>query len=120
MRLVIFLILTLKIHLLIIKTEIVKTDVKFYRHFANVENGSMQVLKDTYNEALEEIETFAEISNLCEGSEEEPEIYNFKNFEVNIEKFNERLFPRVDNEHEKIHNQFSSAILCALRFDKTG
>ena len=112
--------MTLKIHLLIIKTEIVKTDVKFYRHFANVENGSMQVLKDAYNEALEDIETFAEISNLCEGSEEEPEIYNFKNFEVNIEKFNERLFPRVDNEHEKIHNQFSSAILCALRFDKTG
>ena len=62
--------LTLKIHLLIIKTEIVKADVKFYRHFANVENNIEQVLKDTYNEALEDIETFDEISNLCEGSEE--------------------------------------------------
>ena len=42
-----------------------------------------------------------------------------KNFEVNIGKFNENLFPRVDVEHEKIHDQFSSAISYALRFDKT-
>ena len=103
-----------------IDNQEVKTDVNFYRHFANVENDIEQVLKDTYNEALEDIETFDEISNLCEGSEEESEIDNFKNFEVNIGKFNERLFPRVDDEHEKIHNQFSSAILYALRFDKTG
>ena len=33
-----------------------------------------------YNEALEDIEIFDEISNLCEGSEEEPEIDNFKHF----------------------------------------
>ena len=103
-----------------IDNQEVKTDVNFYRHFANVENDIEQVLKDTYNEALEDIETFDEISDLCEGSEEEPEINNFKNFEVNIGKFNESLFPRVDVEHEKIHNQFSSAILYALRFDKTG
>ena len=103
-----------------IDNQEVKTDVNFYRHFANVENDIEQVLKDTYNEALEDIETFDEISNLCEGSEEESEIDNFKNFEVNIGKFNERLFPRVDDEHEKIHNQFSSAISYALRFDKTG
>ena len=103
-----------------IDNQEVKTDVNFYRHFANVQNDIEQVLKDTYNEALEDIETFDEISNLCEGSEEEPEINNFKNFEVNIGKSNESLFPRVDVEHEKIHNQFSSAILYALRFDKTG
>ena len=93
-----------------IDNQEVKTDVSFYRHFANVENVIEQVLKDAYNEALEDIETFDEISNLCEGSEEEPEIDNFTNFEVDIEKFNESLFPRVDVEHEKVHNQFSRAI----------
>ena len=103
-----------------IDNQEVKTDVNFYRHFANVENDIEQVLKDTYNEALEDIETFDEILNLCGGSEEEPEIDNFKNFEVNIGKFNKSLFPRIDVEHEKIHAQFSSAISYALRFDKTG
>ena len=98
----------------------VKTDVNFYRHFANVENDIEQVLEDTYNEALEDIETFDEISNLCEGSEEEPEIEDFKNFEGDIKKFNESLFPRIDVEHEKVHNQSSSTTLYALRFNKTG
>ena len=69
---------------------------------------------------LKIFEKFDEISNLCEGSEKEPEIDDFKNFEVDIKKFNESLFPRVDVEHEKVHNQFSSAILYALRFNKTG
>ena len=103
-----------------IDNQEVKTYVNLFRHFANVENDIDQVLKDAYNEALEDIDTFDEISNLDEDSEEETEIDNFKNFEVDIKNFNESLFPRVDVEHEKVHNQFSSAILYALRFDKTG
>ena len=103
-----------------IDNQEVKTDVNFYRHFANVGNDIEQVLKDAYNEALEDIETFDEISNLCEGSEEEPEIEDFKNFEGDIKKFNESLFPRIDVEHEKVHNQSSSTTLYALRFNKTG
>ena len=98
----------------------VNTDANFYRHFANVENDVEQVLKDTYNEALEEIEKFDEISNLCEGSEEESDIDNFHKFEKDIKKFNETLFPRVDIEDQKTHNQFSCAILYAVRFYKTG
>ena len=82
-----------------IDNQEVKTDVSFYRHFANVENDIDQVLKDAYNEALEDIDKFDEISNLCEGSEEEAEIDDFKNFEVDIKKFNESLFPRVDVDH---------------------
>ena len=77
-------------------------------------------MKDTYNEALEEIEKFDEISNLCEGSEEESDIDNFHKFEKDIKKFNETLFPRVDIEDQKTHNQFSCAILYAVRFYKTG
>ena len=105
----------------LIDNQEVKTDVSFYRHFANVENDIDQVLKDAYNEVLEDIDKFDEISNLCEGSEEEEaEIDCFKNFEVDIKKFNESLFPRVDVDHEKVHNQFCNTILYALRFDKTG
>ena len=103
-----------------IDNQDVNTDANFYRHFANVQNDIEQVLKDTYNEVLEDTETFDEISNLCAGSEEESEIDNFNNVEVDIKKFNETLFPRVDVEDEKVHNQFSCAILYALRFDKTG
>ena len=43
----------------------VNTDANFYRHFANVENDTEQVLKDSYDEGLEDIENFEEISNLC-------------------------------------------------------
>ena len=82
-----------------IDNQEVKTDVNFYRHFANVENDiendadndfDIKVLKDAYNEALEDkaLDKFDEISNLCEVSEEEAEIDDFKNFEVDIKKFN--------------------------------
>ena len=87
----------------------------FNRHFANVENDIEQVLKDSYNEGLEDIENFNEISNLCEGSEDESEIGNFKSFEADIEKFKETLFPRFDIEDQKVYNQFSCATLYALR-----
>ena len=69
-----------------IDNQEVKPDVSFYRHFANVENDTNQVLKDAYNETLEDIDKFDEISNLCEGSEEEAEIDDFKNFEIDIKK----------------------------------
>ena len=69
-----------------IDNQEVKTDVSFYRHFANVESDIDQVLKDAYNEALEDNDKFDETSNLCEGSEEEAEIDNFNNFEVDIKK----------------------------------
>ena len=98
----------------------VNTDATFYRYFANVEKDVEQVFKDSYDEGLEDIENFDEISNLCKGSEVESEIDNFKNFEVDIGKFKETLFPRVDVEDQNVHNQFSCAILYALRFDKTG
>ena len=55
----------------------VGTDVNFYRHFANVENDLDQVLRDSHNEALEDIEQFDEISNLCDGSDSEIQIDEF-------------------------------------------
>ena len=97
----------------------VNTDINLYRQFDNVENDIEQVLRETYNEAIEGIENFDEISNLRDGSEDEIEIDDFKNFELDIKKFNESLFPRVDNENEKAENQFCKVVLYALRFDKT-
>ena len=77
-------------------------------------------MKDAHNEALADIDRLDEIPNLCDGSEDEAEIDNFKNFEMDIQKFKDTLFPRVDAENEKIENQFCKAILYALRFDKNG
>ena len=89
----------------------VSTAVNFYRHFANVENDTEQVLKDTYNEAIIDFEKLDEISNLFDCSEDEAEL--------DIKKFNEILFPRVYVAHEKVENRFYNAILYVLRFDKT-
>ena len=103
-----------------IDNEEVQTDVNFYRDFSNFENYIEQVLKDTHNEALEDIDRLDEISNLCDGSEDEAEINDFKNFEIDIQKFKDTSFPRIDAENEKIENQFCKAILYALPFDKNG
>ena len=43
----------------------VNTDVNFYRGFTNVENDIKQVLKEPYEESLEDLENFDEISNLA-------------------------------------------------------
>ena len=96
----------------------VNTGVSFYRGFTNVENDIEQVLKKSYEESLEDLDNFDETSNLCYGSEEEKlEIDDFKTFEVDIEKFEETLFPRVDVEVQKIHKQICYTILYALRYD---
>ena len=65
------------------------------------------------------MKNFGEISNLCNGSEDEIEIDDFKNFELDFKKFNESSFPRVDNENKKIENQFCQVVLYTSRFDKT-
>ena len=82
------------------------TDVIFYKGFTNVENDIKQVLQETYEESLKDRNNFDEISNLCYGSE------------VDIEKFEDTLFPKVDKESQKVHNQICYTILHALKFDK--
>ena len=94
------------------------TDVNFYRGFTNVENDIKQVLQETNEESLKDLDNFDEISNLCYGSEEDLEIDDFKNSEVDIKKFEDTLFPKVDKESQKVHNQICYTILYALKFDK--
>ena len=71
------------------------TDVDFYRQFTNVENDLDQVLAEALNEALADIEQFDEISNLCDGSDSETQIDEFKDSKIDITKFKDTLL-RVD------------------------
>ena len=61
-----------------IDDQSVATDIDFYRQFANVENDINQVLNETHNEALQDIDQFDEVSNLCDGSDRELKKKNFK------------------------------------------
>ena len=88
----------------------------FYRQFANVENDLDQVLSDVWNEALQNIDQFDEISSLNDDSENEMEVDDFKGSQDNVEKFNKTLFP---NESEN-QNQFCQVILLALNFKING
>ena len=91
-------------------------DVNFYRNFDNIETDIEQTLREEYNRGLEDIENFEEISNLCESSEDELEIDDFKNAKEKIVSFNETLFP---NTHDK-NNRLINVLLLAIRFDKVG
>ena len=88
-------------------------DVNFYRNFDNIETDIEQTLKEEYDRGLEDIENFEEISNLCESSEDELEIDDFKNAKEKIVNFNETLFPTHDKS-----NQLINVLLLAIRFDK--
>ena len=99
--------------------EVNDNDVNFYRTFNNVETDIEQTLKEEYERDLEDIENFDEISNLCESSEEELEIDDFKNAKEKIENFNETLFPKTNNENIE-NNRLITVLLLAIRFDKVG
>ena len=79
--------------------EVNHNEVNFYLTFNNVETDIDQSLKEEYERSLEDIENFDEISSLCESSEEDSEIDDFKNAKEKIENFNETLFPKTNNEN---------------------
>ena len=54
---------------------------------------------------------------MCEG-DYELEIDDFKESNADIEKFEETLFPKVEEIHQKIENQFCKVILYAILHDK--
>ena len=79
----------------------------------------LKLIKEEYEKGLEDIENFDEISNLCESSEEELEIDDFKDAKEKIENFNETLFPKTNNENIE-NNRLITVLLLAIRFDKVG
>ena len=94
-------------------------EVNFYHTFINVETNIEPTLKEQYEKGLEDTENFDEISNLCESSEEELEIDDFKDAKEKIENFNETLFPKTNNENIE-NNRLITVLLLAIRFDKVG
>ena len=76
-------------------------DENFYRSFDNVETDINEILQKEYENGLQKIENFDDISNLCQSSEEELEVHDFKNSEQRVDKFNETLYPKVyeDEQH---------------------
>ena len=95
----------------------INTSVNFYRQFTNVENDLNQVLTETHNEAIEDIEQFDEISNLNDGSDDQMEIDEFNESKIDIEKFHKTLFPK---ESENNENQFCKVVLYAIKFAING
>ena len=97
----------------------VEEDIDLYRQyqFSNVERDINEVLAEAREEALAEIDQLDEVSNLCAG-DYEPEIDDFKESNADIEKFEETLFPKVEETHQKIQNQFCKVILYEILHDK--
>ena len=56
-------------------------DTTFYQAFDNIETNIDEDLQTEYEKGLKELEKFDDISNLCESSEEESEVDDFKQSE---------------------------------------
>ena len=93
-------------------------ELSFYRSFNNVENDINETLKKEYEDGLKDIENLDETFNLCESSEEELEIDNFKNSEEKIKNFTENLLSKVNEQEEREHNTIMRATLCAIRYEE--
>ena len=89
-------------------------DVCFYCSFNNVETDIEETLKAEYEQGLEDIGNFDEISNLCESSEDELEIDNFDSSAEKVNNFSERLLPKSNSDEDN----FIRVILYALRYEK--
>ena len=90
-----------------IDDQAVVTDVDFYRQFVNAENDIDDILNEARDEALQDTDQFDEISNLHDGSDNETEINEFENSEIDLTKFKETLFPRVDEQQQKNRKSIS-------------
>ena len=71
--------------------------------FVNVETDIDEILAKEYEKGLQEIYKLDDISNLCETSEEENEVDDFKNSEQIVDKFKKTLFPKTEETKNLIH-----------------
>ena len=85
----------------------------FYRKFDNMKTSVDEVLKQGYDKSIQVIDDI-DLSNLCETSEEENEVDQFKENEKRVEKFTETLFPI--SKTGQISNSLISAILFNIRY----
>ena len=94
-------------------------DIDFYHNFNNVETDIEQTLKNEYDEGINDLQDFDEISNLCQSFEDEGEIDNFEEASEKIKAFTESLLSNIESENGTEQSNFIRVILYALRFDKT-
>ena len=73
----------------------------FYRKFDNMETSVDEILKQEYDQSILGMSDI-DLSNLCETSEEEGEIDQFKESEKRVDKFTETLFPISKKSIKKI------------------
>ena len=59
------------------------------------------MLADAEKQALVDKDQFNELSNLCDGSDDESVIDEFQESEVDFKRFVETLFPRVGDDEQK-------------------
>ena len=85
----------------------------FYRKFDNMKTSVDEILKQGYDKSIQVIDDI-DLSNLCETSEEEDEVDQFKENEKRVEKFTETLFPISKTDQNS--NSLISAILFNIRY----
>ena len=86
--------------------------------FNNVETDIKEILKGEYEKGLEDIENFDEISDLCESSEDEPEIDDFDSSAEKVNNFSEILLSKSNSDEETVDNNFIRVISYALKYEK--
>ena len=71
------------------------------------------ILKQEYDKSIQDIDDI-DLSNLCETSEEENKVDQFKESEKTVEKFTETLF--TVSKTDQNANSLTSAILFYIRY----
>ena len=59
------------------------------------------MLADAEKQALVDIDEFDDLLNVCDGSDDESLIDEFKESESDLKNFKKTLFPRVDDDEQK-------------------
>ena len=85
----------------------------FYRQFENMKTSVHEILNQEYDKSVQDIDNI-HLSNLCETSEEENQVDQFKEGEKRIERFTETLFPISKTDQNS--NSLTSAILFNIRY----
>ena len=84
----------------------------FYRQFENMKTSVHEILNQEYDKSIQDIDNI-HLSNLCETSEEENQVDQFKEGEKRVEKFTETLFPISKTDQNS--NSRTSTILFNIR-----
>ena len=95
-------------------SDIEKTNEEsFYRKFDNMETSVDDILKQDYEQSVQDIDEI-DLSNLCESFEEENEIDQFKDSKKRVEKFIETLYPICNAQSN--NNNLTNTILPNIRY----